>query len=668
MSIPRFSDRLYDNLRTNHINTTTFNTQTAIITDLSSKRLTLDNLTVTDAVVENVTVNDATISNGTITNATITNATIDNSVLDQVAAQNIESVRIQVENCLMDAATAAQATITSAIVDTLVVGVIDSDVDVQDHSIVDVKTLQINGQTGSTVSTRYVGGVNHAPPTTGTYQLGDFVVAVNGGIFVCITAGTPGTWTAVGSGGYISALDFGADPTGATDSTASLQAWLDSISRYHPGYLPPGTYRFSTTLTVGARAGVVIEGAGGFNSILSYNGPATNIDLLQFGSMTGVSAGWTLQGFRITSETMMTDGAGIHIQQMVRGTIYNVTVDGQEGSFMLYHGIWFDRVDQVAFTHFTCNAQQDAVRVNGMAMAPRADLLIQIGKISDSGVGIRVGGNFGGLCVDQTFISACARGIIIDNTLNAVGNRELFFGNGCVVDFCTYDNVVIDEGGNGVTITINGWVVNGVNGIVIESCPFGNVCIGGPIMFGFDSCVVVKDATTFVNISAQTRMSGATVAAVEATVSTTRIQAFEQNWQANALNFTPEAHCGGAWTPTLLFFTSGSVTATCTGNYTVINNWVTAAFNVQITGLSSPVGVMFIGNLPVDQDVGLYGGGTIFYSESMVGLVSSVSAFPVNNIINLYQTVATGSLALTDANIQVGSAFRGVITYRRASL
>jgi hypothetical protein len=31
--------------------------------------------------------------------------------------------------------------------------------------------------------------------------VGDFVVAQNGGIYICTAAGTPGTWTAVTGGG-----------------------------------------------------------------------------------------------------------------------------------------------------------------------------------------------------------------------------------------------------------------------------------------------------------------------------------------------------------------------------------------------------------------------------------------------------------------------------------
>jgi len=57
------------------------------------------------------------------------------------------------------------------------------------------------GLTGATTQIRYVGGVTGSTaPTSGTFALGDTVVGTGGVIFVCTTAGTPGTWATVGGG------------------------------------------------------------------------------------------------------------------------------------------------------------------------------------------------------------------------------------------------------------------------------------------------------------------------------------------------------------------------------------------------------------------------------------------------------------------------------------
>ncbi len=64
---------------------------------------------------------------------------------------------------------------------------------------------QANGQplglTGATSATRYAGGTASGAPASGTFALGDFVVDQTGVLWICTTAGTPGTWTQVGSGG-----------------------------------------------------------------------------------------------------------------------------------------------------------------------------------------------------------------------------------------------------------------------------------------------------------------------------------------------------------------------------------------------------------------------------------------------------------------------------------
>ena len=55
--------------------------------------------------------------------------------------------------------------------------------------------FKTSGLTGATSATRYVGGTINGAPTSGTFAVGDFIVDQTGTIWVCTTAGTPGTWT-----------------------------------------------------------------------------------------------------------------------------------------------------------------------------------------------------------------------------------------------------------------------------------------------------------------------------------------------------------------------------------------------------------------------------------------------------------------------------------------
>lgn len=48
--------------------------------------------------------------------------------------------------------------------------------------------------TGATAATRYVGGTASGAPASGTFAVGDFAIAQDGAAWVCVAAGTPGTW------------------------------------------------------------------------------------------------------------------------------------------------------------------------------------------------------------------------------------------------------------------------------------------------------------------------------------------------------------------------------------------------------------------------------------------------------------------------------------------
>lgn len=53
--------------------------------------------------------------------------------------------------------------------------------------------------TGASSNSGYMGGVNGAAPTSGTFATGDYVVDQTGPIRVCTSGGSPGTWAATGT-------------------------------------------------------------------------------------------------------------------------------------------------------------------------------------------------------------------------------------------------------------------------------------------------------------------------------------------------------------------------------------------------------------------------------------------------------------------------------------
>lgn len=98
--------------------------------------------------------------------------------------------------------------------------------------------VSVTGLTGATAASRYAGATASGAPASGTFALGDFVIDQTGKIWVCTTAGSPGTWTAIG--GTLTApvtLPTGADANkgmviraNSGTQAADLQEWQDSTS------------------------------------------------------------------------------------------------------------------------------------------------------------------------------------------------------------------------------------------------------------------------------------------------------------------------------------------------------------------------------------------------------------------------------------------------------
>lgn len=63
----------------------------------------------------------------------------------------------------------------------------------------DYLAVASGGLTGATAAARYVGGTASGAPVAGTFAVGDVAVDQTGKLWVCTGAGTPGTWTRVGS-------------------------------------------------------------------------------------------------------------------------------------------------------------------------------------------------------------------------------------------------------------------------------------------------------------------------------------------------------------------------------------------------------------------------------------------------------------------------------------
>ena len=103
------------------------------------------------------------------------------------------------------------------------------------------------------------------------------------------------------AGVYDLIKDFGADPTGTTDSTAAVQAFFGAVGNGQVGLIPQGTYSITATINVNSQAGSRINGLGPATSgqtIFRWDGPSGGIVF----SLSAVETSY-FKDFSITSGT-----------------------------------------------------------------------------------------------------------------------------------------------------------------------------------------------------------------------------------------------------------------------------------------------------------------------------------------------------------------------------
>lgn len=91
--------------------------------------------------------------------------------------------------------------------------------------------LSVSGLTGAIAASRYAGATTSGAPTSGTFAVGDYVIDQTGLLWVCTTAGSPGTWTKASPTLDSTASDI--QPDGATAVAGSTGKAADA-GHVHP--------------------------------------------------------------------------------------------------------------------------------------------------------------------------------------------------------------------------------------------------------------------------------------------------------------------------------------------------------------------------------------------------------------------------------------------------
>lgn len=201
--------------------------------------------------------------------------------------------------------------------------------------------------TGATQSARFVGATTSGAPASGTFSVGDFVIAQNGHVFVCTVAGSPGTWADAGASAGLSSLDSltGAVTlvagSGVTITDNSPSAGNITIAATGSGGSGALTLLYDYTVTGSVKASI-----------------DTNVD----GAMAGLFP-TSYKDLIVTMESRTDEAANISVIDMIvnndTGTNYRrFTVDGG-GSSVIAVGAFAD-------AHWLC-ATAGANQTSGIA-------------------------------------------------------------------------------------------------------------------------------------------------------------------------------------------------------------------------------------------------------------------------------------------------------------
>ncbi|MBY4725193.1 MULTISPECIES: hypothetical protein [Burkholderia] len=302
------------------------------------------------------------------------------------------------------------------------------------------------------------------------------------------------------------------------DDTAAIQRWLNVLSPTLAGYMPPGVYNVSATVTkVGSNISILTAGAA--NSIINWIGAATDQDSIRFGDGTTTCSYWCIGGIGFESSVKMTAGAGVHLKKfMVRNSVEEFSCGMISKNDKMYHGAWLDVVNVFYLTTMNATMMVDGLRLNGSGTDDSgSDLFLTRGNISFCVNGLHQGGGFGGLRTGQ--LNSFNNGInyLFDTTIAAWRNREIFYEAGSVCDGATVAGVVFDDAlTSNAPVTLAGFIGSSgqlgpgagpFHGVWVKRWPNGRFNVSSGQIFNHKgNAFHIDDVSIVMSISAESHI------------------------------------------------------------------------------------------------------------------------------------------------------------------
>jgi len=163
----------------------------------------------------------------------------------------------------------------------------------------DYLAVPTGGLTGATAATRYVGGTTSGAPVSGTFAVGDHIVDQTGKIYVCTVAGTPGTWTQVGSTNATQLQGTNISSTAPTSN--QVLAYNSGTSAWTPTTASSGLSAVSGNITTANFANATIPASTFVTVSAAQNGLFTVVN----GSKDAVAVNSLKNFLTVTGDTLV---------------------------------------------------------------------------------------------------------------------------------------------------------------------------------------------------------------------------------------------------------------------------------------------------------------------------------------------------------------------------
>jgi hypothetical protein len=324
----------------------------------------------------------------------------------------------------------------------------------------------------------------------------------------------------------VSAADFGAGPSAsAADNVTGLNAFFAYlVSSGAKGRMSAGTYDINAALTAVTGNNIEIE-ADGEGACIQYTGASTTPgDLLTFGDGTTQYYGLRLKGLTVGSTTTLTSGYGLRIkktQYVHLDVILNGAI-GQQGK--LYQGGYLSNCAYI----FLGNSRTYAISRN-LLFTDCLEIHCQyawVGGISGLGTGIHLGGGNGAFYSEGVQQLGHNIGLLIDTTVSANPNIQIFLDEGGTFDTNTTSAVTVNDslGSGSVSkfIRANAWFASSGAGITVEAWSSGHIYTSSGIFKNNSgSGIYSADATARITIGAGAQLNHNTGYGVDASTAIT---------------------------------------------------------------------------------------------------------------------------------------------------